>query len=217
MSWWEKYQVHVPEGSAGPWKIEKFEVDPNDTYARLENLRMQRDGLRGRSIYAGRYTRLMRGYSVVMSDTPAEISDHLPILDRLEGPAVRRVLINGLGLGLVLAHAIRQPHIERIDVVEIDKYVIELVGSYYENYDLTQPFALKKPPKLRVAIHNEDAMLKAWPKNTRWDLAWHDIWDDISTDNLEGIGVLNRRYGRRVDWQGAWCHGLLLDVRRRYG
>jgi hypothetical protein len=44
---------------------------------------------------------------------------------------------------------------------------------------------------------------------------WHDIWLDLCTDNLEGMGKLHRKYGRRTDWQGSWEKDRLLSHRRR--
>lgn len=33
---------------------------------------------------------------------------------------------------------------------------------------------------------------------------------DKNLDDLEGHACLNRRYGRRVGWQGCWAHEYLL-------
>jgi hypothetical protein len=34
-------------------------------------------------------------------------------------------------------------------------------------------------------------------KGKRYDMVWHDIWDDICSDNLEGMAKLHRKYGDR--------------------
>jgi hypothetical protein len=101
---YERYKVDIPEAKFGRHSVEKFTVGKED--AELANMRSLYSGYGGRTITPGTYTRLMRGGSifpvVVMSDTPAEIRDHLGIIDE----ARRRggdVLVLGLGLGMVTA------------------------------------------------------------------------------------------------------------------
>ena len=91
-----------------------------------------------------------------------------------------------------------------VDVVESDKRVISLVGPYYTIDE-------------RVTIHHADAFeqSKTWPKDTRWNLAWHDIWADLCEDNLQEMFKLHRSYGRRVDWQGSWGKEDLIRQRIR--
>lgn len=70
----------------------------------------------------------------------------------------------------------------------------------------------------RITIHHADAyeMTSRWPKGTWWDVAWHDIWPTLDCDNLADYARLNRSYGRRVGWQGAWAQELLVAERRRW-
>jgi hypothetical protein len=194
--WFQKYQVDVPEGESGLWCVSRFEVTAEA--AKWENLRAM-IGHTSRPIQPGWYTRLTcQGRGVVMSDTPIEISDHRPALNKLERESTRRVLIHGLGLGMVLRWALRQPHIEHVDVVELERDVIELVYPHYANDD-------------RLTLHHGDALDYRFPPGTRWDVAWHDIWDDITSENLPQVARLKRRYGRRAEWQEAWCEH---DMRR---
>jgi hypothetical protein len=44
-------------------------------------------------------------------------------------------------------------------------------------------------------------------------VAWHDIWNDLCGDNLPLMARLNRRYGRSVEWQGAWGQSWLRRMR----
>ncbi len=72
---YKKYQVNIPEGKSGNWKVEKFTVSEDE--AKFANMRASFSfSNRGQYIYAGECTRLMRGTSTIMSDTPSEISDH---------------------------------------------------------------------------------------------------------------------------------------------
>ena len=174
--------VAVPEGRMGPWSVERFEVSARE--AALFSINRQ-----GRCIKAGTYTRLSheeRG--VVMSDTPAEKRDHVGFVVNAKG----HVLINGLGLGMCLAAALRKPEVERVTVVELDADVIALVGRHYA-------------ADARVEIVHCDAFAYQPPKGVRYGAVWHDIWDDITSDNLPEMTRLHRKYGRRADWQGSWA------------
>lgn len=65
------------------------------------------------------------------------------------------------------------------------------------------------------AMDPGDGMLTIkWPTGTYWDVAWYDIWPEITSDNLEGMKRLHRSYGRRVGWQGSWARSLIeADIR----
>lgn len=147
------------------------------------------------------------GKTLVMSDTPDEMRDLLPILYSGKG----RVVVNGLGLGCVVKGLLTRPEVEHIDVVEISGDLIDLVGHYYESE--------------RVTIHQGDAFDFKWPRGTRWNCAWHDVWDTLDVDNLSNeeyaepgtYAALHRRYGRRVDWQGSWGWDFLQAQRSRSG
>jgi len=193
-----EYKVNIPEGELDGIRVERFTVsDFSSGMSFIKNP--------GRGVPAGEYTRLIEGkHHIWMSDTPAEWWDHWPIIDRLRAPTSKRVLINGLGLGMVIQAALDHEHVEHVDVVESDKRVISLVGPYYTIDE-------------RVTIHHADAFeqSKTWPKDTRWNLAWHDIWADLCEDNLQEMFKLHRSYGRRVDWQGSWGKEDLIRQRIR--
>ena len=156
----------------------------------------------GRGTTPGIYTAMYRNGALWMSDTSAEYWDHMEAIRRFRYESTHRVLINGLGLGLILGEALTHDHIEHVDVVEIDPNVVAAVGPHFT----TDP---------RVTIHEADAYTIKWPTGTQWDVAWHDIWLDLCTDNLPEMARLHRRYGRRVGWQGSWGKELLQSHRRR--
>jgi hypothetical protein len=174
----------VPEGQRGRWKVERFEVSKEEE--RLERIRAFSNA--GRFVPQGTYTRLTRDGRCIMSDTPDEISDHF-VLRQFSG----RVLIHGLGLGMALSYLLRKQGITAIDLVEIDTDVISLVGQHFQDPRLT--------------IWEGDAYTFRFPDHAsrRWEHAWHDIWDDICSDNLEGMKKLHRRYGSKVLDQHSWC------------
>jgi hypothetical protein len=77
-SWWKQYQVDVPPGVSGNWKIDQFVV--SEEAAALEKLRsVCSSTYRGQiPVSAGKYTGLWdAGGTLVMSDTQSEIVDHL--------------------------------------------------------------------------------------------------------------------------------------------
>ena len=179
-------KVTVPEGECGAWKVRRVEVE-DSIVARF----------RERHFVPGTYTHLTRNGKLVMSDTPAERRDHLAFVRAATGD----VLISGLGLGMCLAACLRKPDVTSITVIEIDPDVIALVGPHYNDP--------------RVTIINADAMAWKPEKGKTFGAVWHDIWDDICTDNLPQMSTLNRRYARKARWKGCWAEGLTRYHRDR--
>lgn len=176
-------KVTVPEGVSGDWKVERFHITKAEA-----NFSCIRDGYR--SVREGDYTRLMCGDKVVMSDTPAEMSDHWKPVHMATG----KVLIHGLGLGMFLSAIMRKPEVTEIMVVEKSPDVIKLIWPHYEAQDTDH----------RVTVMEGDAFTWTPPKGKVWDVVWHDIWNDLCTDNMKEMTTLCRRYGRRAKWQGCW-------------
>jgi hypothetical protein len=189
------YKVAVPEGVSGDVRIERFEIPRHS----IENVRMAFDG---RGATPGTYTRLMVGRHLWMSDTNAEWRDHLEAVHQIRARG-GRVLINGLGLGMVVKAALAVDTVTRVDVVENSEDVIKLVGPTYE-----------ADPRVKIFHGDAFEMSKVWIKNSHWTVAWHDIWRNMSEDNLPEMASLKRSYGRRVDWQGAWGQDTILWRRR---
>jgi hypothetical protein len=191
--WSDEYKVDLPEGEHGRAKIQRFEIDPKSIWAMRMNLE-------GRGARGGVYTRLTIGGQLWMSDTEAEIRDHLDAILEISRRG-GRVLINGLGLGMVVKAALACENVEHVDVIESDPDVLALVGPHYASE--------------RCTIHEADAMQMKWPVGSRWTVAWHDIWLHMSEDNLPEMARLHRSYGRRVDWQGSWGRERIEAERRR--
>lgn len=185
--------VAVPDGIKGEFRIESFQVTAEDV---KRNFR----GFLRPSEYVpeGHYKRLMRGQTVVMSNTPMEINTNYDIIRRANG----RVLINGLGIGMVLTAILQKPEVSEVWVIEKYQEVIDLVG----------PTFAADP---RVKIIHADALEYKPPKGMKFDCVWHDIWDFICSDNLEEMAKLHRRYGNRTKWQGSWSKEQCLYNRRR--
>lgn len=187
------HKVYLPEGTHGTASLQTITVQGHG----IENLRAR---MAGRNTKDGTYTGLYRNGGLWMSDTDAEWRDNAHAYQQMR---VRggRVLINGLGIGMIVKAALALPNVEHVDVVEIDPDVAALVGPQYESD--------------RCTIHLADAYTIKWPTGTHWTVAWHDIWKDLCEDNLPLMSKLHRSYGRRVDWQDSWGKSFLLDHKRR--
>jgi hypothetical protein len=208
---YDRMKVEVPAGEIDGMKITKFEVVYPDKWTDAHEKRMKEGSgdlvsplqlarmsfNEGRAPYPGWYTRLSEGDQVWMSDTTHERRDHIEPVQEIVSAKARRVVINGLGIGMVLSAALSYDFVEHVDVVEIDQRVINLVGPHY----------LKDP---RVRIHHADAVkqMKAWPANARWDVGWTDIWPNICADNLEEMKSFTDFYGPRCGFHGNWAEDI---------
>ena len=202
-----RHRVDVPEGESGDWKIKRFTVSEEDEkFGRLQAI--MGSSSMGRFTPAGTYTGLYRrggidGWSVIMSDTPDEIRDHLGFIYQVKG----RVLIHGLGLGMCARAALIDDEVTHLTVVENSPDVIKLVGPW-----LTE---LAKKHGKEVVIIEADCFTWKPVKGAWWDVVWHDVWDNLCIDNLQEMAKLHRRFGRRCGWQGSWGKENLQDRRRQ--
>lgn len=175
----------IPAGKSGDWAIQKFTVTPDDVG--LYNLRLIRDGQARRVVPPGDYTRLVRGHTVVMSDTPAEAHEHAVLYYKAKG----HVLVSGLGMGFGLQAVLTKPEVASVTVIEKSEDVIKLVAGFFDDK--------------RLSIINADALEWRPEKGARFDVVWHDIWDEVlNSDNKPEVQKLRRAYGRRCDFQWCW-------------
>lgn len=194
-----KYCVSLPDGESGGWKVSKFTVSEQD--AKFDMLRAAFNPQRPfRYCPAGEYTRLSHNGTIIMSDTPDEINDHMPMVYAAKG----NILITGLGLGMVLQACLRKPEVAHATVIELSPDVINLVGTHYQ-----QMFGD------RLTIINADAMSWKPPKGTHYDAVWHDIWDSICSEYLPSMRILWKRYRRISGWQGIWCYDHAKQAHRQ--
>jgi len=186
-----KIDIEVPNGTSGVWSVSTYTVTEEDE--RWEMVRAAASSSsRGRYVSAGTYKALKRNGHVIMSNTPDEIRDHRYFFSRAKG----KVLINGLGLGMALKAILNKvddkgaPAVELVHVVEKAEDVLKLVRPTYES-------------DKRVSFIHADAL--EYKPTLRYDVVWHDIFDDICADNLPIMHKLHRKYGGKAEWQGSWC------------
>jgi len=189
-----KISVDIPDSKIGAWKISTFVITKED--AEFHNIRSMFSSGPTTNYEPGTYKRLTRNGQTIMSNTPDEIGDHISFIHAAKGS----VLINGLGLGVCLSAILKKTEVNSVVVVEKEADVINLVGSHFTHPMLT--------------IIHANALEYKPPKNTRYDVVWHDIWDNICTDNLETMATLHRKYGRRCGWQSSWKRDYLKFRKR---
>lgn len=166
--------------------ISRIEISKD--VAMFENLRLIRDGGWMFRLKEGHYTRLHINNELMMSDTPMERISNNDFARKANG----KVLIAGLGLGMII-----QAIIDKEDVTEI--VVIE---KYQDVIDLVEPKI--KSDKLKVICADID---KWKPTNgEKFDVIYFDIWADISVENLEHIKKLHNRFKNLVNRNNPKCY-----------
>jgi predicted membrane-bound spermidine synthase len=189
--------VSVPDGSVGDWRIDTINLSNKDVM--MSNLRALRDNP---IMYCppGTYKRLVHSKrGTVMSNTQMEIETAREVMRHAQGD----VLINGLGLGMVLEGILSKDNVISVKVCEIDQEVIDLVGPHFND------------PRLKIV--QADAYTYKPAKGERYNYIWHDIWDDINSDNLPLMAKLARKWARRAGAQGFWSKRQALEQRRKWG
>lgn len=173
----------VPSGEFGLWTIGRLIVPEIVRGKKCIDPEVPAYTFLGRATMAA----LHQPYGeIVMEDTLPELRRHLPILLRGRG----RILVSGLGLGCVVRGLLSKPDVEHVDVVEIDRTILEVVG----------PEFAQDP---RVTLHEGCAIGYPWRSDLTWDYAWHDVWtEEGSLDRLHA--ELLARYRYRAKHQGAW-------------
>jgi hypothetical protein len=120
--------------------------------------------------------------------------DHHEVVARARG----RVLVCGLGLGMVLGAILAKPDAERVTVVEVERDVIELVGPHYACD--------------RVGIVCASAFDYEPPAGIRFNAVWHDIWPAVDVHKLPEMLQLRRKYAPISDWQGCWAEDRVVEA-----
>lgn len=184
--------VPVAEASRGQWRLEPFEVSQSE--ANFHNMRCALRRGRIHMIVPGRYMRLRNAArGVVMSNTPMEVLTNREAYRNAHG----KVLVNGLGLGMLLDGLLRKAEVQSVRVIEIDRDVIDLVAPRFAQHQ-------------KFEVVHADAFAYRPGKGEVFDYVWHDIWDDFSRENIPQMKKLVARYRKpRASAQGVWSRGWL--------
>ena len=156
----------LKEGKNGDFEITKFEIEEGDLYAMLKG------------IPKGKYVKLTRKGEVVMSDTPMEKETNEEFVKKAHG----KVLIGGLGIGLIVLAIQDKTEVESITIVEKNKEVIELVEG-------------QLPINQKVHIVNADVF--EYKPILKYNTIYMDIWNYINEEVYrEEMKPLINRYRR---------------------
>lgn len=177
----------------GEQGVARVQVDTVDGFGALRAAIKYEDVREGDEV-----TRLLVNNGLVMSDTRDEYRDHAFLGIEAKG----RVLLHGLGLGCALKLVLAKDEVEHVDVVEIEQDVIDLIGPYFTD-----------DPRVNLIHADAFEQAKRWPRGTKWDAVWHDVWASKSVDDLAEHARLLRSFARRAGWQGAWAHEELQRLR----
>ena len=185
----------VPLGKSGEWAVEHYQVSQPDEGRRDDRPHWAQSP-------PGRYTRLMQGYTVYMTD----FRDEWWTQRQAIAEACRRggrVLISGLGLGIVLESMYRTPgsKVEHITVLEAAADVIRLVAPH-----------LRARYGQRLEILHIDAFEWRPPDGVRYSVVWHDIWPNpYDATNAPEMDRLKKRFAPVCDWQGVWARDFIAN------
>lgn len=177
-----KIKLDIPIGESGDWKIDTFTIDKE--HAERFNL-VCISNRNNRFISEGSYYRLSYKNDVIMSNTPAEISDHEYFIRNANG----KVLIAGLEIGMVIQALLNEGNCSKIIVVEKSQDVINLVGEHYR--------------KKGIEIVHDDIF--NYKPTEHFDYAWFDIWGDICGDNYPQMVKLHRHFRGKISNMMDWC------------
>ena len=184
-------QLYPEKEKKGCATITPYEFDSKDDI--LFNLRAIRDGGGLFKMYDGDYVKLHVDGELMMSDTAMERKSNKEIVENAKG----KVIIAGLGLGVILTQILENENVSKVVVVEKYQDVIDLVKPKFTH------------PKLEIV--NSD--IHQFETDETFDTIYLDIWPTISTDNLDEIFELEFKFRKILNIDGyidSWMKNLLI-------
>lgn len=190
-------KVNIPEQSAdgGKTEIRKFEV----TEAEIPNYTPP-----------GMYTGLFINDKLWLSDSLDERFDQLYFINKVIAEGSERILITGLGLGMVIEGLVRlAPCVKHITVIEDDFWAFRMAGSYYA--DILR--------EKGIDYHFVHADAWDWCKSQSYrmpfiEAAWHDIWINKGNHLVTEHAEMKDSYANLVvpgGFQMCWGEQYLED------
>jgi len=201
-------EVTIPAGQHGLAKVERFEITEEDS--RLSAIRSVNHP--GEYVRPGKYVKLFVGNTLMMSDTTMERRTNHAFVCHAHG----RVLIAGLGIGLILEAILDKPEVETVTVIEKYRDVVTLVGQHYQD---------KYRDKLTV-ITADIFKWRPIPRCMKYNVIYFDIWPDICCGSLKDMAKLHMTFSHHLDrsdpfcWMDSWQREYLKALKRhndRYG
>lgn len=201
MSALENYTNASILGLHGGWAAIEFDITQAE--ADHNNRRAAAHSFTG-TVEPGRYKALVEADSgrLWMSNVPFETEPHAEFVRRAHG----RVLVTGLGLGLVPTDLARKESVTEVTVVEKEPSVIALTPA-----TVYRELEEHEAAKIRLICANA----YSWRPDHRYEFAWHDIWPAFNVNFARVALLLMRVYDPRVRVQEAWPYIALGFESRR--
>ncbi|MFC0903768.1 hypothetical protein ACFHWD_03570 [Clostridium sp. MT-14] len=155
----------LDEGKEGDFILEKYTITDKDWRASLEG------------IPNGEYIKLIDYRDCIMSNTPMEQRTNVSFVHKANGD----VFIAGLGLGMIVLPVQEKENVKSITILEKYPEIIKLVGS-------------QLPLNDKVKIIQGDVFDYEFPKGTKFDSIYFDIWNYINSDVYEEMKLLKKKY-----------------------
>ena len=186
----------LDEKETDRFKLEKFEINEKNRSFR-------------NPIPYGNYIRLLDKTNIcngcIMSDTPMEHRTNYEILEKAHGD----ILIGGLGIGMILIPLMKKEEVKTITIMEKYQDIIDMVGS-------------QLPLNNKVKIIQGDIFNNNFPRGTKFDVVYFDVWNYISSDVYEEMKQLKKNYRRCLkskkdnpsSWMGCWAEYEAKNNRR---
>jgi spermidine synthase len=152
------------EGKIGNYELKKFEITQETRPIRCY-------------IPEGKYIRLLGNDGCIMSNTDMEQRTNYEIIRGAHGD----VFIAGLGIGLIILPIQEKEEVKTITILEKYPEIIKLVGE-------------QLPLNDKVKIIQGDVFDYQFPKGTKFDCIYFDIWNYVNSDVYEEMKELKKKY-----------------------
>lgn len=168
---------YLPTGTSGDVRIVRKTIEPRVSDATMLRAVFEQNPYT--FIPEGTYTQLWIGDRLMMSDTPMERLTNNRLLKNAHG----RVLVAGLGIGMIIHALYEDPQVEHVHVIESNKHVIELVA----------PSLVRSKGRVTVELGDIFTWLPKTPE-TRYDTVYFDIWYSMGATALQEMQALRKRF-----------------------
>lgn len=195
--------LNIPVGKSGEWEIEIKSSPPGMKYNTANMRCVMFGGQKSKTVswpHTTYWHYLKNKGGVVMSDIPCEHAQMTSCIKGMKG----RVLVGGLGLGLVSTLLAKKRAVKEIYVVEDSTDVIQLVADH-----------IRHPKIAHILCNDLLKELKHMPDDY-FDYAFYDIWtsDGESTFHSTVCPLYNLSKGKvkhpPVNWNEDVMRGQLL-------
>jgi len=182
--------VDLPEGKTGKFEVKHTHGDCFDIVSMREAITTGRQPLTVKLEEPIRIHELYEEGKLWIADVPIEVRQHQESLSKMEPRG--RVLVGGLGLGIMAGLLAKRKEVTQVDVVEISPEVARLC----------------KPtdPKVKVIVQDFRAFVAA-QRRWEWDCAFVDLWRGTSEgDWWEEVLPIRRLIANKF---GLWYAGTV--------